>query len=179
VDARRWVTEWSSGVAGIASLCRVWLTSTFRFQTARSAPADGATGADLALDIGRASPSGPCHDHRRASERDWRTLPDGATVRLSQPTAIGLHTIAFRTAHVLAQPCLDLWPARPTRSASIDHGFYYDFLCPRRPRSAQRTLRIDSRCVEIIARDQRSSGTRSTLRGDGVVRRSSLQTRDH
>ncbi|MBT3247191.1 MAG: threonine--tRNA ligase [Actinobacteria bacterium] len=119
---------------------------------------DGATGADLALDIGPGLAKAALVATVDGIERDLAVpLPDGATVSIvTADSDAGLYTIRHSTAHVLAQAVLDLWPgATYAIGPPIDHGFYYDFLLPEGATFSPEDLEaIDSRMREIIALDQ-------------------------
>ena len=119
---------------------------------------DGATGADLALDIGLGLAKTALVMTIDGVERDLAApLPDGATVSIvTADSDEGLYTIRHSTAHVLAQAVLDLWPgATYAIGPPIDYGFYYDFLLPEGATFSPEDLEeIDSRMREIIALDQ-------------------------
>ncbi|HCV36233.1 MAG: threonine--tRNA ligase [Acidimicrobiales bacterium] len=119
---------------------------------------DGATGADLALDIGPGLAKVALVAIVNGVERDLAVpLPDGAAVSIvTADSDEGLYIIRHSTAHVLAQAVLDLWPgATYAIGPPIDHGFYYDFLLPEKATFNPEDLEaIDSRMREIVASDQ-------------------------
>ena len=108
------------------------LTITLPDGSTRNLP-EGATGADLAADIGPGLAKAALVVTVDGDARDLdRVLPDGSTVSIvTADSDDGLHTIRHSTAHVLAQAVLDLWPgATYAIGPPIQDGFYYDFELP-------------------------------------------------
>ena len=108
------------------------LTITLPDGSTRVLP-EGATGADLAADIGSGLARAALIVTVDGDGRDLdRVLPDGCSVSIvTADSDDGLHTIRHSTAHVLAQAVLDLWPAATYAiGPPIEHGFYYDFELP-------------------------------------------------
>ena len=108
------------------------LTITLPDGSTRKLP-EGATGADLAADIGPGLATAALVVTVDGDARDLdRVLPDGSTVSIVTASSDdGLHTIRHSTAHVLAQAVLDLWPgATYAIGPPIQDGFYYDFELP-------------------------------------------------
>ena len=108
------------------------LTITLPDGSMRKLP-EGATGADLAADIGPGLAKAALVVTVDGDARDLdRVLPDGSTVSIVTASSDdGLHTIRHSTAHVLAQAVLDLWPgATYAIGPPIQDGFYYDFELP-------------------------------------------------
>lgn len=108
------------------------LTITLPDGSTRKLP-EGATGADLAADIGPGLAKAALVVTVDGDARDLdRVLPDGSTVSIVTANSDdGLHTIRHSTAHVLAQAVLDLWPgATYAIGPPIQDGFYYDFELP-------------------------------------------------
>ena len=108
------------------------LTITLPDGSTRKLP-EGATGADLAADIGPGLAKAALVVTVDGDARDLdRVLPDGSTVSIVTASSDdGLHTIRHSTAHVLAQAVLDLWPgATYAIGPPIQDGFYYDFELP-------------------------------------------------
>ncbi|MDH5236868.1 MAG: threonine--tRNA ligase [Acidimicrobiia bacterium] len=119
---------------------------------------DGATGADLAADIG----SGLARDalivtvDGRPQDLD-RPLVDGAAVQIVTPDSdLGLETLRHSTAHVLAQAILDLHPGTQLAiGPPIDVGFYYDVELPGGATLSDDDLQaIEARMNEIVTADQ-------------------------
>ncbi len=108
------------------------LTITLPDGSTRKLP-EGATGADLAADIGPGLAKAALVVTVDGDARDLdRVLPGGSTVSIVTASSDdGLHTIRHSTAHVLAQAVLDLWPgATYAIGPPIQDGFYYDFELP-------------------------------------------------
>ncbi len=90
--------------------------------------ADGATGADLAADIGPGLAKAALLVNVDGEGRDLdRPLDDGTSVSIvTAESDEGLHTLRHSTAHVLAQAVLDLWraPGTPCRRSwrATSHG---------------------------------------------------------
>ena len=120
--------------------------------------AEGASGADLAADIGPRLAADAVVAVVDGAERDLAVpIPDGASVEIvTASSPRGLHTIRHSTAHVLAQAVLDLYPgATFAIGPPIEHGFYYDFELPDGGTFTDADLeRIDARMREIVAADQ-------------------------
>ena len=121
--------------------------------------AEGASGADLAADIGPRLAADAVVAVVDGAERDLAVpIPDGASVEIvTASSPRGLHTIPrHSTAHVLAQAVLDLYPgATFAIGPPIEHGFYYDFELPDGGTFTDADLeRIDARMREIVAADQ-------------------------
>jgi len=119
---------------------------------------EGATGADLAADIGPGLAKAALIVTVDGEGRDLdRALDAGAAVSIvTADSDEGLHTLRHSTAHVLAQAVLDLWPgATHAIGPPIEHGFYYDFELPDGGVfSADDLEAIEVRMREIIASDQ-------------------------
>ena len=93
--------------------------------------ADGATGADLAADIGPGLAKAALLVNVDGEGRDLdRPLDDGTSVSIvTAESDEGLHTLRHSTAHVLAQAVLDLWPgATHAIGPPIEHGFYLSLI---------------------------------------------------
>ena len=119
---------------------------------------EGATGADLAANIGPGLAKAALIVTVDGEGRDLdRALDAGAAVSIvTADSDEGLHTLRHSTAHVLAQAVLDLWPgATHAIGPPIEHGFYYDFELPDGGVfSADDLEAIEVRMREIIASDQ-------------------------
>ena len=119
---------------------------------------EGATGADLAADIGPGLAKAAVIVSVDGEGRDLgRPLADGDAVSVvTADSDEGLHTLRHSTAHVLAQAVLDLWPgATHAIGPPIEHGFYYDFELPDGAAFTADDLgAIDARMREIIDADQ-------------------------
>ncbi|MEC9467285.1 MAG: threonine--tRNA ligase [Actinomycetota bacterium] len=132
-------------------------TITLPDGSSRTLP-EGATGADLAADVGPglakaaliATVNGEGRDLDRALDAD------AAVSIVTADSDEGLHTLRHSTAHVLAQAVLDLWPgATHAIGPPIENGFYYDFELPDGGAFATDDLEaIEARMREIIAADQ-------------------------
>jgi threonyl-tRNA synthetase len=133
------------------------LTITLPDGSPRTLP-EGATGADLAADIGPGLAKAAVIVSIDGEGRDLgRPLVDGDAVSVvTAESDEGLHTLRHSTAHVLAQAVLDLWPgATHAIGPPIEHGFYYDFELPDGAAFTADDLGvIDTRMREIIAADQ-------------------------
>ena len=118
----------------------------------------GATGADLATDLGG-----------RAAREALIAVADGVQLDLDAPlpghSAVslvfpssdeGLEVLRHSTAHVLAQAVLSLYPgATFSIGPPIEDGFYYDFDLPDGQTFSEDDLnRIESKMKEIIGRKQ-------------------------
>ena len=133
------------------------LTITLPDGSTRVLP-EGATGADLAADIGSGLARAALIVTVDGDSRDLdRVLPDGCSVSIvTADSDDGLHTIRHSTAHVLAQAVLDLWPgATYAIGPPIEHGFYYDFELPGGATFSNDDLEaIEARMREVIEADQ-------------------------
>jgi threonyl-tRNA synthetase len=133
------------------------LTITLPDGSTRVLP-EGATGADLAADIGPGLARSALIVTVDGDGRDLdRVLPDGCSVSIvTADSDDGLHTIRHSTAHVLAQAVLDLWPgATYAIGPPIEHGFYYDFELPGGATFSNDDLEaIEARMREVIEADQ-------------------------
>ena len=133
------------------------LTITLPDGSTRKLP-EGATGADLAADIGPGLAKAALVVTVDGDARDLdRVLPDGSTVSIITATSDdGLHTIRHSTAHVLAQAVLDLWPgATYAIGPPIQDGFYYDFELPGGATFSNEDLEaIEARMRQVIDADQ-------------------------
>ena len=133
------------------------LTITLPDGSTRVLP-EGATGADLAADIGSGLARAALIVTVDGDGRDLdRVLPDGCSVSIvTADSDDGLHTIRHSTAHVLAQAVLDLWPgATYAIGPPIEHGFYYDFELPGGATFSNDDLEaIEARMREVIEADQ-------------------------
>ena len=133
------------------------LTITLPDGSTRVLP-EGATGADLAADIGPGLARAALIVTVDGDGRDLdRVLPDGCSVSIvTADSDDGLHTIRHSTAHVLAQAVLDLWPgATYAIGPPIEHGFYYDFELPGGATFSNDDLEaIEARMREVIEADQ-------------------------
>ncbi len=118
----------------------------------------GATGADLAADIGPGLAKAALITLVDGAPCDLGDpLPDGATVAIvTADSDDGLHTLRHSTAHVLAQAVLGLWPgATYAIGPPIEHGFYYDFELPGDATFSSEDLEaIEARMRDIVAADQ-------------------------
>ena len=133
------------------------LTITLPDGSTRNLPV-GATGADLAADIGPGLAKAALVVTVDGDARDLdRVLPDGSTVSIITATSDdGLHTIRHSTAHVLAQAVLELWPgATYAIGPPIRDGFYYDFELPGGATFSNEDLEaIEARMRRVIDADQ-------------------------
>jgi threonyl-tRNA synthetase len=94
---------------------------------------EGATGADLAADIGKRLAKDAVIAVVDGVEQDLNAaLRPGATVSIvTLDSEQALHTLRHSTAHILAQAVLELWPgATFAIGPAIEDGFYYDFELP-------------------------------------------------
>ncbi len=118
----------------------------------------GATGATLALSIGRRLAKEAVAIEVDGELADLnRPLPDAAKVRLvTSGSDEGRAVLRHSTAHVMAQAVLGLWPgARLAIGPSIADGFYYDFELSGGAHFSDEDLgRIEARMREIIAEAQ-------------------------
>ena len=118
----------------------------------------GATGADLAADIGPGLARAAVAVLVDGTGRDLGVaLPDGAKVSvLTVGSPEGRAVLRHSTAHVLAQAVTRLWPgARYAIGPAIEEGFYYDFELPGGAHFTDEDIeRIEAVMREIIAEDQ-------------------------
>ncbi len=119
---------------------------------------EGATGADLAANIGPGLAKAAVIVTVDGEGRDLnRPLGDGDSVAVvTADSDEGLHTLRHSTAHVLAQAVLDLWPgATHAIGPPIESGFYYDFELPGGAVFTSDDLQaIEVRMREIVDSDQ-------------------------
>ncbi|MFT7463670.1 MAG: threonyl-tRNA synthetase [Pseudohongiellaceae bacterium] len=120
----------------------------------------GATGADLAADIGAGLAKAALAVSTEGHVNDLRSaLTDGSTVSIITSTSDeGLDMLRHSTAHVMAQAVRDLFGAANVRlgiGPTIKSGFYYDFDFEDGRRLKESDLAaIEARMAEIIAADQ-------------------------
>ncbi len=121
----------------------------------------GATGADLAADIGPGLAKAALAVDVDGELRDLsRPLPDGATVSIVKGDGEqGLDLMRHSTAHVMAQAVMDVFGSSTVRlgiGPTIKNGFYYDFdFVDDRHIKEEDLAAIEARMGEIIAADQR------------------------
>ncbi len=119
---------------------------------------DGATGADLAADIGPGLARAALAVSVDGELRDLaRPLPDGATVAVvTDRSPESLELVRHDTAHVLAAAVMDLYPGvRISIGPPIENGFYYDFEFPEGVSISEADLpAIEARMAEHIAADE-------------------------
>ncbi|MEQ8839637.1 MAG: threonine--tRNA ligase [Acidimicrobiales bacterium] len=125
--------------------------------SSRELPA-GATGADLAADIGPRLASDALIVVADGTEQDLDVpLTDGAEVEIVTPSSPrGLHTIRHSSAHLLAQAILDLHPGTQLAiGPPIEFGFYYDVELPDGATLSDDDLeKIEARMNELVEADQ-------------------------
>lgn len=118
----------------------------------------GATGADLAADIGKRLAKAVIAVKVEGEPTDLdRPLPDGASVNLILPDSEdGLYMLRHSTAHVMAQAVCELWPgARYAIGPPVADGFYYDFELPGGATFAEEDIeRIEEKMREIVKERQ-------------------------
>ena len=133
------------------------ITVTLPDGSARALP-EGATGADLATDIGPGLAAAAVAATVDGATVDLsRPLPDGAQVAIvTSSSEEGRAILRHSTAHVLAQAVLDLWPgARFAVGPPIEDGFYYDFELPGGAHFSEEDLAtIEARMRQIVAEGQ-------------------------
>jgi len=120
--------------------------------------AEGTTGAEFALSIGRNLAKAAVVATVDGREVDLSSpLPDGAEVAVvTDSSEAGRAVLRHSTAHVLAQAVLRLWPgAKYAIGPVIENGFYYDFELPDGARFSDDDLgRIEEEMRAIMAEDQ-------------------------
>lgn len=118
----------------------------------------GATGADLATDLGGRAAREALIAVADGVQLDLdRALPGRSDVSLVFPASDdGLEVLRHSTAHVLAQAVLSLYPgATFSIGPPIEDGFYYDFDLPDGQTFSEDDLdRIEKKMKEIIGRKQ-------------------------
>ncbi len=123
--------------------------------------AQGATGADLAADIGPGLAKAALAVEVDGELRDLsRPLPDGATVTIVKADSdAGLDLLRHSTAHVMAQAVMDVFGRDNVRlgiGPTIKSGFYYDFDFVDQRRIREEDLeQVEARMRVIIEADQR------------------------
>jgi threonyl-tRNA synthetase len=121
---------------------------------------EGATGADLAADIGPGLAKAALAYQVGGETLDLtRPLADGAAVSIVTSTSDdGLELMRHSTAHVMAQAVMDLFGGASVRlgiGPTIKNGFYYDFDFDDGRRLREEDLvAIEQRMAAIIAADQ-------------------------
>jgi len=118
----------------------------------------GATGADLAADIGSRLAKAAVAVRVDGRESDLTVpLDEGATVEIiTHDTDAGRAVLRHSTAHVMAQAVLDLFPgAKFAIGPPIENGFYYDFDLPGGATFSDDDLeRIEARMRDIVGQSQ-------------------------
>ena len=118
----------------------------------------GATGADLAADLGKRAQRDAVIAVADDHELDLNVaLPDGAQVSLVfADSDEGLEVLRHSTAHVLAQAVLRLFSgATFSIGPPIEHGFYYDFdLGEGVTFSEDDLVKIEAEMSQIVAAEQ-------------------------
>ena len=118
----------------------------------------GATGADLAADIGSRLAKAAVAVRVDGRESDLTVpLDEGATVEIiTHDTDPGRAVLRHSTAHVMAQAVLDLFPgAKFAIGPPIENGFYYDFDLPGGATFSDDDLeRIEARMRDIVGQSQ-------------------------
>jgi threonyl-tRNA synthetase len=119
---------------------------------------EGATGADLAADIGPGLARAALAVTVDGEVRDLgRPLPDGATVAIvTDRSPESLDLIRHDTAHVLAAAVMDLYPGvRISIGPPIENGFYYDFEFPEGVSISETDFpAIEAKMAEHVAADE-------------------------
>ncbi len=125
--------------------------------SARELP-DGATGADLAADIGPGLARAALAVTVEGEAKDLAApLPDGATVSIvTDRSEESLDLIRHDTAHVLAAAVMDLYPGvKISIGPPIETGFYYDFEFPDGVTISEADFpAIEAKMAEHIAADE-------------------------
>jgi len=120
--------------------------------------AEGSTGGDLAVAIGRRLAAAAVAVKVDGTPTDLEApLPDGAKVAVvTEDSEEGRAVLRHSTAHVLAQAVLDLFPgAKFAIGPPIENGFYYDFELPGGATFSDDDLaRIEARMREIVGERQ-------------------------
>jgi len=119
---------------------------------------EGATAADLAMDIGSNLAKAAIIAEINGTEVDLLTpLENGSSVNIiTGDSEQGLETLRHSTAHVLAQAVLGIYPeATFAIGPPIENGFYYDFAIPNDEAIKEETLeKIEKKMKEIVEADQ-------------------------
>jgi threonyl-tRNA synthetase len=119
---------------------------------------DGATGADLAADIGPGLARAALAVAVDGDVRDLaRPLPDGATVAIvTDRSPESLDLIRHDTAHVLAAAVMELYPGvKISIGPPIENGFYYDFEFPEGVSISEADFpAIEAKMAEHVAADE-------------------------
>jgi threonyl-tRNA synthetase len=119
---------------------------------------DGATGADLAADIGPGLARAALAVTVDGELRDLaRPLSDGATVAIvTDRSPESLDLIRHDTAHVLAAAVMDLYPGvKISIGPPIENGFYYDFEFPEGVSISEADFpAIEAKMAEHVAADE-------------------------
>jgi threonyl-tRNA synthetase len=119
---------------------------------------DGATGADLAADIGPGLARAALAVSVDGDVRDLaRPLPDGATVAIvTDRSPESLDLIRHDTAHVLAAAVMELYPGvKISIGPPIENGFYYDFEFPEGVSISEADFpAIEAKMTEHVAADE-------------------------
>ena len=119
---------------------------------------DGATGADLAREIGPGLAKAALAVRVNGSTLDLAApLPDGEQVEVvtdRSPDALDL--IRHDAAHVMATAVMELYPGtKISIGPPIENGFYYDFEFPEGVKVSDEDLaRIEERMREHVAADE-------------------------
>jgi threonyl-tRNA synthetase len=112
----------------------------------------GATGADLAADIGPglARAALAIHMNGRVCDLSTPLEPNADVAILTFSDPEGREVFWHSTAHVMAQAVMDLFPGTQLAiGPPIDEGFYYDFEVAR-PFGPEDLEAIEKRMAEII-----------------------------
>ncbi len=125
--------------------------------TARELP-DGASGADLAREIGPglAKAALAVRVDGRVADLD-APLPDGERVEIvTDRSADALDLIRHDAAHVMASAVMELYPGtKISIGPPIENGFYYDFEFPAGVKVSDEDLaHIEERMAEHVAADE-------------------------
>jgi len=119
---------------------------------------DGATGADLAREIGPGLAKAALAVKLNGHVVDLATpLPDGEPVEIvTDRSPEALELIRHDAAHVMATAVLELFPGtKVSIGPPIENGFYYDFEFPEGVRVTEEDLaRIEERMRQHIAADE-------------------------
>jgi threonyl-tRNA synthetase len=124
---------------------------------------DGATGADLAREIGPGLAKAALAVKLNGRVVDLAApLPDGEPVEIvTDRSPEALELVRHDAAHVMATAVLELFPGtKVSIGPPIDNGFYYDFEFPEGVRVSEEDLaRIEERMREHIAADEQFERT--------------------